>query len=80
MPAKTALETDARGETGEAVGPLLRGVGVLRRLTEAGGTLSPSERERTTGLARATVDRITATLSRMGYVRLDGRDVLLPPT
>ncbi|MFF7354172.1 IclR family transcriptional regulator C-terminal domain-containing protein [Streptomyces filipinensis] len=79
MPAKTALDADARGGTGEAVGPLLRGVGVLRRLTEAGGTLSPSTLERTTGLARSTVDRITATLARMGYVRLDGRDVVLTP-
>ncbi|OLZ67830.1 IclR family transcriptional regulator [Streptomyces sp. IMTB 2501] len=77
MPAKTALDADARGEAGEAVGPLVRGVGVLRRLTEAGGTLSPSALERATGLARSTVDRITATLARMGYVRPDGRDVVL---
>ncbi|MGV4985468.1 IclR family transcriptional regulator domain-containing protein [Streptomyces sp. NRAIS4] len=81
MPAKsaTALDADARAEAGEAVGPLLRGVGVLRRLTEAGGTLSPSALERATGLARSTVDRVTATLSRMDYVRLDGRDVVLTP-
>ncbi|MFF8592556.1 IclR family transcriptional regulator C-terminal domain-containing protein [Streptomyces sp. NPDC015220] len=57
----------------------MRGVAVLRRLTEAGGTLSPSALERATGLARSTVDRITATLARMGYVRLDGRDVVLTP-
>jgi IclR family pca regulon transcriptional regulator len=63
----------------EAVTPLLRGVGVLQRLTEAGGTLSASGLERATGLARSTVDRITATLARMGYVRLDGRDVTLAP-
>ena len=41
----------------EAVTPLLRGVGVLQRLTEAGGTLSASGLERATGLARSTVDR-----------------------
>ncbi|CAM5543284.1 Transcriptional regulator OS=Streptomyces fumanus OX=67302 GN=GCM10018772_31670 PE=4 SV=1 [Streptomyces fumanus] len=35
--------------------------------------------EKSTGLARSTVDRITATLARMGYVRLDGRDVTLAP-
>ncbi|KOG43287.1 IclR family transcriptional regulator [Streptomyces resistomycificus] len=63
----------------EAVAPLIRGVGVLRRLTEAGGTMSASGLERTTGLARSTVDRITSTLTRMGYVRLDGRDVILTP-
>ncbi|WP_189814352.1 IclR family transcriptional regulator domain-containing protein [Streptomyces olivaceoviridis] len=82
MPAMTAVDADARagaGTPGEAVGPLVRGVAVLRRLTEAGGTLSPSALERATGLARSTVDRITGTLGRMGYVRLDGRDVVLTP-
>jgi IclR family pca regulon transcriptional regulator len=63
----------------EAVTPLIRGVGVLRQLTEAGGRSSPSGLERATGLARSTVDRITSTLVRMGYVRLDGRDVVLAP-
>ncbi|KFF94810.1 IclR family transcriptional regulator [Streptomyces scabiei] len=63
----------------EAVAPLIRGITVLRRLTEADGALSPSELERATGLARSTVDRITATLARMGYVRLDGRDAVLAP-
>ncbi|GAA5211342.1 IclR family transcriptional regulator domain-containing protein [Streptomyces thinghirensis] len=65
----------------EAVAPLLRGIAVLRRLTEAddGGTLSLSGLEKATGLARSTVDRVTATLARMGYVRLDGRDVTLAP-
>ncbi|MEU3523770.1 IclR family transcriptional regulator C-terminal domain-containing protein [Streptomyces sp. NPDC038707] len=82
MPAMTAVDADARagaGEPAEAVGPLVRGVGVLRRLSGAGGTLSPSALERATGLARSTVDRITATLARMDYVRLDGRDVVLTP-
>ncbi|MFF6803511.1 IclR family transcriptional regulator C-terminal domain-containing protein [Streptomyces sp. NPDC012616] len=63
----------------EAVTPLIRGVAVLRQLTGAGGTASPSELERSTGLARSTVDRIVATLARMGYVRLDGRDAVLAP-
>lgn len=63
----------------EAVAPLTRGISVLRRLTDAGGTLSLSHLERATGLARSTVDRIVATLARMGYVRLDGRDVTLAP-
>ncbi|MFH9673348.1 IclR family transcriptional regulator C-terminal domain-containing protein [Streptomyces sp. NPDC017405] len=84
MPAMTAVDADDRARAGagtpaEVVGPLVRGVGVLRRLTEAGGALSPSALERATGLARSTVDRITATLARMGYVRLDGRDVVLTP-
>ncbi|MET9137622.1 IclR family transcriptional regulator domain-containing protein [Streptomyces parvulus] len=64
----------------EAVAPLLRGIAVLRRLTEAdGGALSLSALERATGLARSTVDRLVATLARMNYVRLDGRDVHLAP-
>ncbi|MET9893637.1 IclR family transcriptional regulator C-terminal domain-containing protein [Streptomyces sp. NPDC006465] len=63
----------------EAVTPLIRGIAVLRRLTEADGASSLSGLERATGLARSTVDRITATLARMGYVRLDGRDAILAP-
>jgi IclR family pca regulon transcriptional regulator len=63
----------------EAVTPLIRGIAVIRRLTEADGMSSLSGLERATGLARSTVDRITATLARMGYVRLDGRDAVLAP-
>ncbi|MEU6098342.1 IclR family transcriptional regulator C-terminal domain-containing protein [Streptomyces sp. NPDC047079] len=63
----------------EAVMPLIRGLAVLRRLTDADGSCSLSALERATGLARSTVDRITATLARMGYVRLDGRDAVLAP-
>lgn len=77
MPAKTPLAD--RTVPTEAVTPLIRGVTVLRHLTESGGTLSASALERSTGLARSTVDRIAATLARMGYVRLDGRDVVLAP-
>ncbi|WP_073949344.1 IclR family transcriptional regulator domain-containing protein [Streptomyces kebangsaanensis] len=75
----TNAHEDAGAAPAEAVTPLIRGVAVLRQLTQAGGTLSPSALERATGLARSTVDRITATLARMGYVRLDGRDVVLTP-
>ncbi|MFF8728104.1 IclR family transcriptional regulator C-terminal domain-containing protein [Streptomyces sp. NPDC015171] len=90
-PPTTAPDAAARagGEAGgeavagtpaeAVVGPLVRGVDVLRRLAGAGGTLSPGALERATGLARATVDRITGTLARMDYVRLDGRDVVLAP-
>ncbi|WP_437018723.1 IclR family transcriptional regulator domain-containing protein [Streptomyces sp. enrichment culture] len=81
MPPMTPMDTPegAGAAPAEAVAPLLRGLAVLRRLTEAGGTLSLSDLERATGLARSTVDRVTATLSRMGYVRPDGRDVTLAP-
>ncbi|MEU8686624.1 IclR family transcriptional regulator C-terminal domain-containing protein, partial [Streptomyces sp. NPDC048611] len=63
----------------EAVGPLIRGIGVLRELTEADGRQSLGGLSRGTGLARSTVDRIAATLTRMGYVRQIGRDVALTP-
>ncbi|MET8902505.1 IclR family transcriptional regulator C-terminal domain-containing protein [Streptomyces sp. NPDC004538] len=83
MPANTtnaAARDGAAPVPDEAVAPLLRGIAVLRRLTEAdGGALSLSGLEKATGLARSTVDRLTATLARVGYVRLDGRDVSLAP-
>ncbi|MGW2077546.1 IclR family transcriptional regulator domain-containing protein [Streptomyces sp. NPDC001939] len=63
----------------EAVAPLMRGIDVLRGLTDAGGTLSLSELARATGLARSTVDRICATLAHMGCLRLDRRDATLAP-
>ncbi|MFF3978610.1 IclR family transcriptional regulator C-terminal domain-containing protein [Streptomyces sp. NPDC001828] len=63
----------------EAVGPLMRGVAVLRALSDADGRLSLGELVRATGLARSTVDRVAATLARMGYVRLDAPAVTLAP-
>ncbi|MEW2811588.1 IclR family transcriptional regulator C-terminal domain-containing protein [Streptomyces massasporeus] len=77
--AGTAGTAAEREVPAEAVTPLIRGIAVLRELTEADGTLSLSGLERASGLARSTVDRITATLARMGYVRFDGRDVHLSP-
>ncbi|WP_438293104.1 IclR family transcriptional regulator domain-containing protein [Streptomyces sp. HUAS TT7] len=63
----------------EAVGPLMRGVAVLRALSDADGRLSLGELVRATGLARSTVDRVAATLARMGYLRLDGPTATLAP-
>ncbi|WP_405594900.1 helix-turn-helix domain-containing protein [Streptomyces sp. NBC_01410] len=63
----------------EAVGPLMRGISVLRIISEADGVMTVSELVRSTGLARSTVDRIAATLARMGYLRLDGHRVVLAP-
>ncbi|MVO87695.1 helix-turn-helix domain-containing protein [Streptomyces sp. p1417] len=66
--------------SGEAVGPLERGLAVLHAMAA-----NPSPRMRrsdltaATGLLRSPVDRIIATLLRLGYVRADGRDVLLTP-
>ncbi|MEJ8633113.1 IclR family transcriptional regulator domain-containing protein [Streptomyces sp. MS2.AVA.5] len=63
----------------EAVGPLMRGISVLEDISEAGGRVTVSELVRSTGLARSTVDRITATLARMGHLRLDGHTAVLAP-
>ncbi len=63
----------------EAVGPLVRGLAVLRALVGAGGQASPGELVRGTGLARSTVDRVLSTLARVGYLRLTGRDAELTP-
>ncbi|MFF0448938.1 IclR family transcriptional regulator C-terminal domain-containing protein [Streptomyces sp. NPDC004609] len=63
----------------EAVGPLTRGLTVLRVITDAGGRAAVGDLVRATGLARSTVDRITATLARMGHLRLDGHTAVLAP-
>ncbi|MFI1393471.1 IclR family transcriptional regulator C-terminal domain-containing protein [Streptomyces sp. NPDC020681] len=76
MTVTTAAEDTAPAE---AVGPLMRGIAVLRDISDAGGRLTVSELVRSTGLARSTVDRIAATLARMGYLRLDGNAAVLAP-
>jgi IclR family pca regulon transcriptional regulator len=63
----------------EAVGPLIRGVAVLRALTAAGGREDLQELASRTGLARATLDRITSTLEALGYLRFEGREAVLAP-
>ncbi|MFC0844935.1 IclR family transcriptional regulator C-terminal domain-containing protein [Streptomyces noboritoensis] len=60
-----------------SVGPLERGLAVLRAL--AAYDLDRGALVRATGLARATVDRVVATLDRLGLVRADGREVALAP-
>ncbi|GAA0389332.1 transcriptional regulator [Acrocarpospora corrugata] len=60
------------------VGPLERGLAVLRAMS--GTEVSrASELTRETGLARSTVDRVLATLVRLGYVREADRSVRLAP-
>ncbi len=81
MPLPPHLVGEPAGQPpAEAVAPLIRGTAVLRALTNADdGALSLPELERVTGLARSTLDRITATLARMGYLRTDGRALRLAP-
>ncbi|MEV8334030.1 IclR family transcriptional regulator domain-containing protein [Streptomyces niveus] len=69
----------APGPPPEAVGPLTRGIAVLREAGDAGGRVPLSDLVRSTGLARSTVDRIAATFARMGYVRVDGHWLTFAP-
>ncbi|MEV6125888.1 IclR family transcriptional regulator C-terminal domain-containing protein [Streptomyces violaceusniger] len=62
------------------VGPLERGLAVLRELTrlaahEGRTTVRPGDLVRGTGLARSVVDRVVGTLEQLGYVTLGGRDI-----
>ncbi|MFF6787956.1 IclR family transcriptional regulator C-terminal domain-containing protein [Streptomyces filamentosus] len=64
----------------EAVGPLERGLAVLRAVVAGeGGRRGVGEVARETGLARATVDRIATTLTVLGVLRTEGRALLLAP-
>lgn len=63
----------------EAVAPLVRGLTLLRALSEADRPQRAADLVRGTGLARATVDRLLGTLASLGYVRLAGREAALAP-
>lgn len=71
--------TDPTAPPQEAVGPLIRGLTVLRALAAAGGRQRVSVLARSVGLARATVDRIIATLEGAGHLRLEDGDAVLAP-
>ncbi|WP_433241707.1 IclR family transcriptional regulator domain-containing protein [Streptosporangium sp. CA-135522] len=78
--ATSALPTAPAAPGGESVGPLERGLAVLRALsTGPARRMRPGDLTRATGLARSTVDRIVTTLAHIGYVRIEDRDVLLAP-
>ncbi|MFC4006260.1 IclR family transcriptional regulator C-terminal domain-containing protein [Nonomuraea purpurea] len=64
----------------EPAGTLERGIAVLRVLaSEPARRTRATELVHATGLARSTVDRVLATLVRLGYVRAWERDVQLAP-
>ncbi|MFD6761933.1 IclR family transcriptional regulator domain-containing protein [Streptomyces roseolus] len=64
----------------EVVGPLERGLAVVRAVVAGdGGRRGVGEVARETGLARATVDRVATTLTALGVLRGEGRDLLLAP-
>ncbi|MFG2194023.1 IclR family transcriptional regulator C-terminal domain-containing protein [Streptomyces sp. NPDC048639] len=75
----TAVTDRSDGET-PVVGPLDRGLTVLRAMSRPGNhRLRPSDLVHATGLARSTVDRVVATLVDLGHLRNAGRDVELAP-
>ncbi|NUP04214.1 MAG: helix-turn-helix domain-containing protein [Nonomuraea sp.] len=64
----------------EPAGTLERGLAVLRVLAaDPGRPARATDLVRATGLARSTVDRVLATLTHLGYLRAQGREVLLAP-
>ncbi|MFC0598201.1 IclR family transcriptional regulator domain-containing protein [Streptomyces palmae] len=72
--------TEVPAAPGEAVGPLERGLAVLRAVAGAPRVRHrPGDLARATGLARSTVDRVATTLLRLGFLRAEGRDLLLAP-
>jgi IclR family transcriptional regulator, pca regulon regulatory protein len=78
MSAPTPEAPAAEG-TPETVGPLVRGLAVLRALDRSAGRAAVGDLARSTGLARSTTDRIAATLAHMGHLRLDGHTAELAP-
>ncbi|WP_327293884.1 MULTISPECIES: IclR family transcriptional regulator C-terminal domain-containing protein [unclassified Streptomyces] len=80
MPQAMRESAAAPAAPGEAVGPLERGLTVLRVMAgDPGSRHRASDLARATGLARSTIDRIAITLARLGYLRTEGRDLLLAP-
>jgi len=71
-----AMRTTA---TSDADGPLTRGLGLLEIVAGAGGAVRPPDLAGATGLARSAVDRLTATLVHLGYLRSEGRDLEAAP-
>lgn len=81
-----APQPPAPAQPAESVRPLERGLAVLRALAahpghagEAGGAsaLRAGDLVKATGLARSTVDRVVATLVRLGQLRQQGQDIRL---
>ncbi|WP_037578953.1 IclR family transcriptional regulator domain-containing protein [Phaeacidiphilus oryzae] len=63
----------------ETVGPLERGLRVLRIIAGREGATRPAELAKETGLARSTIDRVATTLTRLGYLRTEDRDLQPAP-
>ncbi|WP_063771440.1 IclR family transcriptional regulator domain-containing protein [Streptacidiphilus albus] len=77
MPPESAVTAPAPQS---AVGPLERGLAVLRALgATPSGRARASDLARETGLARSTVDRIVSTLERLDHLRGDPREPSVAP-
>ncbi|WP_040690077.1 IclR family transcriptional regulator domain-containing protein, partial [Nocardiopsis lucentensis] len=75
-----ASATTPAKANGESVATLERGLAVVRALAAAPSTrMRRSDLVRSTGLARATVDRVTRTLAHLGYLRIEDQDAVLAP-
>ncbi|MFA7754388.1 IclR family transcriptional regulator C-terminal domain-containing protein [Streptomyces sp. NRRL B-2790] len=70
--------TDA-GPGAEADGPLARGLAVMQAVAEADGALRLADLARSTGLARSAVDRLAATLTHLGQLRMVDRGLSAAP-
>ncbi len=64
-------ESSATGSSGNSAASLTRGLDILRAFTPDDATLGNQELIDRTGLAGATVSRLTATLVNLGYLHYD---------
>jgi len=76
-------EVDGDGDAGQLSSSLMRGLGILRAFRPGDSSLGNQDIIARTGLPKATVSRITYTLSALGYLHYDkdlGRYSLGPAT
>ncbi|MFH8470738.1 IclR family transcriptional regulator C-terminal domain-containing protein [Streptomyces sp. NPDC017991] len=77
--ASASVNPSPTGSEAEATSPLERGLAVLRIMAADPHSTRPGDLARATGLARSAVDRITATLTHLDYLRAEGRELVLAP-
>ncbi|WP_158854161.1 IclR family transcriptional regulator domain-containing protein [Saccharothrix deserti] len=77
--SKASAAPSSTDSGAEATGPLERGLAVLRIMADAPHPMRPGDLARATDLARSAVDRITATLTHLGHLRPEGRELVLTP-
>lgn len=71
---------DVREAAEDTAGPFERGLSVLHAVAaDPEPRMRRVDLTKATGLARSTVDRITATLLHLGFLRAEGQDLLLAP-